>query len=127
MTRGRQLLAGCGAVVAAVAVGVPVGMGHVGNATQNTKTPVVGDVKLGKVLFVAACGGCHTLAAAGTKGTRGGNLASEPSGYVALITRITYGGEGMPAFGNAFPKKQIQAIAAYVFKSTPYSGAGGGG
>src|SRR5438067_331855 len=33
-----------------------------------------GDAAAGKKLFVANCGGCHTLANAGTKGTTGPNL-----------------------------------------------------
>lgn len=33
-----------------------------------------GDVSAGKTLFVSKCGGCHTLADAGTQGTTGPNL-----------------------------------------------------
>ena len=33
-----------------------------------------GDTDKGKTLFLAKCGGCHTLAAAGSHGTQGPNL-----------------------------------------------------
>jgi len=120
---GRGTLAVLVSVAAAVALGVPLASG---GTSFRSRTPVVGNVKLGKVLFVAACGGCHTLKAAGTKGRRGPNLDQEPSAYPALLTQIKYGGEGMPGFGTAFKKAQIQAIAAFVSKSTPYAAAGGG-
>jgi mono/diheme cytochrome c family protein len=125
--RTRWLAGGAAVLGVAVAVGVPTAMGRVGqvSATQYTSPPIIGNVKIGKVLFIAACGGCHTLAAAETKGNRGPNLAREPSAYAALITQIKYGGEGMPAFKASFTKKQNQNIAAYVSKVTPYSGAGG--
>ncbi len=127
--RMRRVAGSAAVFGAAVAVGVPAATGHVGHAAavQYKEPPKLGNVKLGNILFVAGCGGCHTLKAAGTKGTRAPNLAQEPSAYDALITQIKYGGEGMPAFGSAFTKLQIQSIARYVSSVTPYSAAGGGG
>ncbi|CAB4686581.1 unannotated protein [freshwater metagenome] len=122
-SRGR-LTAVLGVLAVIAAVAVSPAFGRQGNVSaHNGGVPKSANLKLGKTLFIAACGGCHTLAAAGTKGKRGGNLGSEPSGYTAIVTQIKYGGDGMPAFGTAFAKSQIVAIAAYVSKSTPYSGA----
>ena len=115
----------CLAIAAAIAVPLAFGQARSASGLQGGP-PANANLKAGKALFIAACGGCHTLAAAGTKGKRGGNLGTEPSGYTAIVTQIKYGGEGMPAFSPSFPKAQIINIAAYVSKSTPYSGAGGG-
>ena len=46
---------------------VAAGCGAVGRVTS-------GDPVAGKTLFISKCGGCHTLAAAGTTGTIGPNL-----------------------------------------------------
>ena len=106
------------AAVCAFAVIAPVALGG-----DSASYPKSANLKQGKILFVAACGGCHTLAPAGTKGKKGPNLAEEPSAFAAVVSQITYGGEGMPAFGKGFTRAQIRNIAAYVAKSTPYSGA----
>ncbi|MEI8105061.1 MAG: cytochrome c [Actinomycetes bacterium] len=108
-------------VAAAFTAGVPAALSH---PAAVTTTPIRGDVKAGKQLFVAACGGCHILKAAKTLGKRGPNLDQEPSAYAALITQITYGGEGMPGFAKAFKPAYIRDIAAFVARSTPYSGGG---
>jgi mono/diheme cytochrome c family protein len=67
----------------------------------------------GKVLFVAACGSCHTLRAAGTRGRVGPDLDREPASYPDLVEQITRGGEGMPALASLGPAA-IRAIAGYV-------------
>ena len=46
-------------------------------------------VSRGKSLFVAACGSCHTLAAAGTSGRKGPNLDDEAPSYGDLVEQIT--------------------------------------
>ena len=123
----RSIVYTVGFLVLSLAVTVPFAFGHAGgSAMQRSTPPANANLKLGKVLFIAACGGCHTLAAAGTKGKRGGDLGQEPSAYAAIVTRIKFGGEGMPAFRGAFPKAQIVAIAAYLAKAAPNSGGGGG-
>jgi mono/diheme cytochrome c family protein len=80
------------------------------------------NLKQGKIFFVAACGGCHTLKAAGTKGTKGPNLAEEPSSFSGIVEQIVSGGEGMPALGTSLSRTQIRNIAAYVVKVTPTVG-----
>ena len=76
----------------------------------------------GKVLFVAACGSCHTLAAARTHGRKGPNLGEEGSSYGDVVDQIVQGGGGMPAFGKALTRRQIADIATFVARAT--AGAG---
>jgi mono/diheme cytochrome c family protein len=80
------------------------------------------NLKQGRIFFVAACGGCHTLKAADTKGTKGPNLAEEPSSFSGIVEQIVSGGEGMPALGTSLSRTQIRNIAAYVVKVTPTAG-----
>ena len=91
-----------------------------GASAAPSKSP---DLKQGKILFVAACGGCHTLKAAGTRGTKGPNLAEEPKSFGGIVEQITFGGEGMPALGQGLSRVQVRNIAAYVVKATPTTGA----
>jgi cbb3-type cytochrome c oxidase subunit III len=70
-----------------------------------------------KQTFVQTCGGCHTLADAGTSGNVGPNLDQLKPPLDAAIRQITNGG-GMPAFGDQFSDAQIRAIAQYVVKAT---------
>ena len=95
---------------------VPLALGAAGS-------PSGANLKQGKIFFVAACGGCHTLKAAGTHGTKGPNLVEEPKTFGSIVEQIAYGGGGMPALGNGLTKAQIRNIAAYVVKSTPTTGA----
>jgi mono/diheme cytochrome c family protein len=86
--------------------------------------------------FATNCGGCHTLAAAGTTGTTGPDLDEALKGMSAAdisqsITdpnaKIT---PGFPAgvmpqnFGQTLQPDQLQALVAYLQQST---GGGGGG
>ena len=68
----------------------------------------------GKALFVSNCGGCHTLARAGTNGNVGPNLGDlKPS--VATVTATVKSGKGtMPAFGDTLSAAEIDAVAAFV-------------
>jgi mono/diheme cytochrome c family protein len=68
----------------------------------------------GKSIFTANCGGCHTLADAGTSGTVGPNLdeAKPPKGLV--VQRVTNGQGVMPSFKGSLDEAQIQAVADYV-------------
>ena len=67
-----------------------------------------------KALFTQNCGGCHTLADAGTNGAVGPNLdETKPSQDVAL-KKITNGGGGMPPFKDTLSEEEIQALAEYV-------------
>jgi cytochrome c2 len=78
-----------------------------------------GDPANGKKLFGSTgCGQCHTMKAAGTKGTSGPNLDKTKPSYSRSIDSITNGGPGMPAFKGVKTTKEIQDLAAFIDSST---------
>jgi mono/diheme cytochrome c family protein len=80
-----------------------------------------GDAAAGKTLFTTNCGGCHTLADAGTSGTIGPNLDEKKPDYRHATAQVTNGGGQMPPFKDApysFTAQQIADVAAYVVTST---------
>ncbi len=84
--------------------------------TQETTTESSGNTQAaaGKEVFTSNCGGCHTLADAGTNGSQGPNLDEVGPSESKVQTQVTNGGGGMPAFGDRLSAEQIQAVAAYV-------------
>jgi len=78
-----------------------------------------GDPVDGASVFQSAgCGGCHTLAAAGSTGNVGPNLDTLAAGQAAIISQVTGGGGFMPSFGSTLTTQQIKDVAAYVYQST---------
>jgi mono/diheme cytochrome c family protein len=73
-----------------------------------------------QIFAQAGCGGCHTLAAAGTSGTIGPNLDEARPSVELAVDRVTNGQGAMPAFGDRLSEEQIRAVAEYVAQ-----GAGG--
>jgi cbb3-type cytochrome c oxidase subunit III len=72
----------------------------------------------GKAIFEeAGCGGCHTLAAAGTNGTVGPNLDDAKPSKELVIERVTNGKGVMPSFKGQLTPKQIADVAAFVSSS----------
>jgi mono/diheme cytochrome c family protein len=65
-------------------------------------------------LFSDNCANCHTLAAAGASGKVGPNLDQLRPGSDLLVSQITNGGGGMPAFKGKLSEEQIQQISDYV-------------
>ncbi len=63
------------------------------------------------------CASCHTLAAAHATGSVGPNLDQLKPSKATLVSKVTDGGGGMPAFGGRLSAAQIKAIAAYVAQS----------
>jgi cytochrome c553 len=88
--------------------------------TTTETTQAAGDPVAGKEVFLGAsgCSGCHTLADAGSTGTVGPNLDAIKPTYDMVVTQVTNGGGGMPAFGTSLSEKQIQDVAAYVSSVT---------
>ena len=69
----------------------------------------------GEAIFASAgCGGCHTLAAAGSSGTVGPNLDESQPSLELAIDRITNGQGGMPSFKDQLSEEQIRAVAEFV-------------
>ena len=70
----------------------------------------------GKEIFTgsAGCGGCHTLADAGTSGNVGPNLDEAKPSKALAVDRVTNGKGPMPPFKGQLSPAQIQAVATYV-------------
>ena len=85
------------------------------NAGQNGfAVPVKLTTTNGKKIFQVKCGGCHTLADAGTHGTRGPPLDQLKPPFARVQKQVTNGGAIMPAFKGTLTDKQITAVAKYV-------------
>jgi cbb3-type cytochrome c oxidase subunit III len=119
---------GCAAALALAAALLAAGCGTGGIAKG-------GDQTRGEQLFKDKCGGCHTLAAAGTNGTVGPDLddafASDlkqgfKSNTVEQVVRqqIALAGGTMPA--NLVRGADADAVAAYVAANAGVPGKGGG-
>jgi len=90
-----------------------------GTRASHASGKVVGNVATGKKLFASSgCTGCHTLKAAGAKGTVGPNLDKLKPAYAAIVKQVTNGGGGMPAFKGKLSTAKIQDVAAFVYTST---------
>lgn len=68
----------------------------------------------GKTVFTANCGGCHTLADAGTNGAVGPNLDDLKPTDAQVKTMVTNGRNAMPSFKGTLSPEEITAVAAYV-------------
>jgi mono/diheme cytochrome c family protein len=69
----------------------------------------------GKAIFASAgCGSCHTLKAAGSKGTIGPNLDALKPPKAVVAHQVEVGGGQMPSFKSQLSDAQIQAVAGYV-------------
>lgn len=86
-------------------------------ATTATTTTAAAGSAQGKSIFVANCGSCHTLAAAGTNGTVGPNLDQKQPNKARVVKQVTNGGAIMPAFKGRLSPAQIDAVATYVAAS----------
>lgn len=93
-------------------------------ASQTTKA-LSPAAKRGKRLFKSAgCGGCHTLAAAGSIGTAGPDLDLRQATRDRVLRQVRRGGPGMPSFRGRLKDKQIADVAAFVVASTAGGAAG---
>ena len=68
----------------------------------------------GKSIFATTCGGCHTLADAGTSGAVGPNLDQAKPPKALVVDRVTNGKGQMPSFKGSLDAAQIEAVADYV-------------
>ncbi|MGH3066373.1 MAG: c-type cytochrome [Gaiellaceae bacterium] len=87
--------------------------------TETTEpTAGAGDAAAGKEVFVSiavpSCGGCHTLADAGTTGAVGPNLDAAKPPFEKVVERVTNGQGVMPPFSDSLSEQQIKDVAAYV-------------
>jgi mono/diheme cytochrome c family protein len=77
-----------------------------------------GDAAAGKEIFTPSCGGCHTLADAGTSGAVGPNLDEAQTPLETVVARVTNGQGAMPAFEDQLDDQQIADVSAYVVQAT---------
>jgi len=111
-----SVLAAVGGLLASVSLPA-----HAGNSdfARLQAAAGAGNLAMGKKLFKSlGCGACHTLKPAGTRGTVGPNLNVYEPPYSFVITQITNGGGGMPAFKQQLSKAQIKDIAEFVYNWT---------
>jgi mono/diheme cytochrome c family protein len=115
-------------VAAVMTAAVPaIALAHRGSTTPR----LVGNPNAGKPLFVSTCGLCHRLKDAKTVGTIGPDLDKVALTQPVIVKAITYGGSSvmtkaqvakyptqMVAYKNVLSKRQIDDIAAYIFKAT---------
>ena len=86
--------------------------------------PASSNAANGSQLFAqSGCGGCHTLAAAGSTGTAGPDLDALRPSSAAVAAQVTNGGPGMPSFGSSLSSADIQSLATWVASVTS-GGAG---
>jgi outer membrane protein assembly factor BamB len=110
--------------------GATTGGATTGGATtgETGETSGGGDQQaLGKEVFTANCGSCHTLADAGTSGNVGPNLDELQPDAGTVEEQVRNGGGGMPAFEGRLSDEQIKAVAAYVAAVANPNATGGGG
>jgi cytochrome c6 len=88
-------------------------------APTTTQALPTGHPDAGKPVFNSAgCGGCHTLADAGSTGTVGPNLDQAKPTLQLALTRIINGASPMPSFKGTLTDQQIADVAAYVVQAT---------
>jgi cytochrome c oxidase subunit II len=91
-----------------------------------TKEAVAATAASGKEVFTSTCGGCHTLADAGTNGSTGPSLDETLEGMSAEDIRTAivdpnaevaegFGPNIMPGnYGDTIPKDQLDALVDYL-------------
>lgn len=82
--------------------------------TTPTETGATGSDALGKVVFTANCGSCHSLADAGTSGTVGPDLDQSRPNKELVVDRVTNGKGVMPPFKGTLSQQEIADVALYV-------------
>jgi mono/diheme cytochrome c family protein len=121
MKRGH----GCVLLLVAAAMATLIGCGD-GDASeearstpaeQETEQPLSPAEEQGRELFIANCGSCHTLDAAGTQGDIGPNLDEAQVDEAEALARIKEGPGVMPE--NLVEGADAAAVAAFVAASGP--------
>src|SRR3712207_3594249 len=86
--------------------------------TQESTTATGGGADMAnaaaKQVFTSNCGGCHTLADAGTNGQNAPNLDELKPDKASVQRQVTNGGGGMPAFKDKLSAEQIEQVSTYV-------------
>jgi len=107
----------CLALVIAAVVFVASGCGGGSDSSSKPRHESTGP----QVFALAGCGDCHTLAAAGSRGTIGPNLDQLRPSRGRVVDQVVQGGGGMPSFADKLSRDEIDVVAEYVADS---AGAG---
>jgi hypothetical protein len=109
------------AAVAAVIAAVPVALGSTG------KSATPGDATAGKPLYIAFCGKCHTMQAAGSKGTLGPNLDNDKINFNCVVSAVAQGVGGIQAeyILRFITFNQVYDVAKYVMTVRQKGGTSG--
>ena len=67
-----------------------------------------------RVFSDEGCGTCHTLGAAGSRGTIGPSLDARRPPVDRVVSQVREGGGAMPAYADRLSDAEIDAVAAYV-------------
>jgi mono/diheme cytochrome c family protein len=85
----------------------------------NGRAAAPGNPHLGAAVFSSdGCATCHTLKAAGSKGTVGPNLDQKEPPYALVVSTVTNGKGAIPPFKSTLTGTQIENVAAYIYDST---------
>ncbi len=107
---------------AAAAVRVTTGLAVAGLAAGCGGAETAADpatIQAGAQVFnTAGCGTCHTLAAAKARGQVGPNLDQHKPDIETVTRKVQTGGGGMPSFADRLSEEEINAVAAYVARTT---------
>ena len=106
---------------AALVVLVPVALA----ASHKSTDP--GNASAGKPLYVAFCGKCHTLLAAGSKGTLGPNLDNDKINFNCVVSAVEQGVGGIQAeyILRFITFNQVYDVAKYVMTVRQKGGTSG--
>jgi mono/diheme cytochrome c family protein len=103
------------ALLLAVFVLTAAGCGGKGSSSSSSGDKAAGSGTPGeKVFSTAGCANCHTMEAAGAKGTIGPNLDVLRPNEQTVKRQVTNGGNGMPSFKSKLSPTEIQQVAAFV-------------
>jgi mono/diheme cytochrome c family protein len=85
------------------------------DGAETTTAPAAGLVEQGRAVFASAgCGGCHTLADAGSTGTTGPNLDGLAPDAERVEAAVRSGRGAMPSFAATLDDEAMASVAAYV-------------
>src|SRR5581483_8867805 len=107
----------------AIVVVVPAFGAHAARQAQG-KSSVPGNAVNGKKVFITYCGKCHTLAAAGSRGTLGNDLDHVNVSFSCVVSAIENGIGGIQAeyVLRNVSFQQVYDVAAYVSKVSTKTG-----
>jgi len=111
------------ALLLAVFVLTAAGCGGKGSSSSGDKAAGSGTPGE-KVFSTAGCANCHTMEAAGAKGTIGPNLDELRPNEQTVKRQVTNGGNGMPSFKSKLSPTEIQQVAAFVSTASGTGRAG---